>query len=172
MRRVNGLDHAQVGAFHENFGLPCVFGSRLPDPRHVPPDVAAFRVKFLKEEVEELEAAYAEHDLPGVADALVDLVYVALGTAHLHGLPWGDLFDTVHAANMRKRRCTLGHAYLPCRDANHATEHCAQRDLTGKECGRPEREHSRRGSALDVIKPHDWEPPDLVAVLLKHGWRP
>ncbi len=41
-------------------------------------------------------------DLAGQADALVDLVYFALGTAIMLGIPWFELWDDVHAANMRK----------------------------------------------------------------------
>lgn len=43
-------------------------------------------------------------DLAGQADALVDLVYVALGTAVMMGLPWQELWSDVHAANLRKVR--------------------------------------------------------------------
>lgn len=46
----------------------------------------------------------ANSDLPGAADALVDLAYIVHGTAIAHGVPWRALFDEVHAANMRKVR--------------------------------------------------------------------
>lgn len=44
----------------------------------------------------------ADQDLAGQADALVDLVYFALGTAVMLGLPWQKLWDDVHRANMTK----------------------------------------------------------------------
>ena len=62
------------------------------------------RVAFMEEEIEELGQAYIDKDLVAVADALADLVYVALGTAHMMGIPFDQVFKTVHAANMRKMR--------------------------------------------------------------------
>lgn len=60
------------------------------------------RLNFMGEELDELEDAFARQDLPDIADALVDLVYVIKGTALMLGLPWGRLWEEVHAANMRK----------------------------------------------------------------------
>lgn len=53
-----------------------------------------------------------EQDMAGQADALVDLVYVALGTAVMLGLPWDWLWDDVQRANMAKVRgmTKRGHA--------------------------------------------------------------
>jgi len=62
------------------------------------------RIDFLKEELEELELSVRDRDLGGQADALVDLVYVALGTAVMMGLPWQALWDEVQRANMSKVR--------------------------------------------------------------------
>lgn len=62
------------------------------------------RLAFLMEELAELVKAYDEEDMVGVADALADLVYVALGTAHMMGIPFNDVFKVVHAANMQKHR--------------------------------------------------------------------
>lgn len=60
------------------------------------------RLRHLREEIDELEAAIAAGDVAAQTDALVDLVYVALGTAWVAGLPWASAWDAVHAANMRK----------------------------------------------------------------------
>ena len=43
-----------------------------------------------------------DQDLPVQADSLVDLVYVAKGTAVMCGLPWRELFCEVQRANMEK----------------------------------------------------------------------
>lgn len=43
-----------------------------------------------------------QQDMAKMADALIDLVYVAMGTAVMMGLPWKDLWDDVHRANMAK----------------------------------------------------------------------
>ncbi len=58
----------------------------------------------MREELGEYLGACRSGDLPGVADALVDLVYVALGASVELGLPWDRLFRAVHEANMRKVR--------------------------------------------------------------------
>lgn len=61
-------------------------------------------------DVDVLDLVNAHHcvrqSLPDIADGLIDLVYVALGTAHLHGFPWDALFDEVQRANMSKVRAT------------------------------------------------------------------
>lgn len=60
------------------------------------------RYRFLREELDELGDAIDEHDICGVADALIDLVYVAKGTGLIAGFPWRELWDDVHSANMAK----------------------------------------------------------------------
>ena len=60
------------------------------------------RVTLMKEELKEFIDAADLMDLPKMADALVDLVYVTKGTAVQLGLPWEQLFAEVDAANMRK----------------------------------------------------------------------
>jgi len=129
-------DFESVRAFHEKFGLP--IGDALPDL--VSDEVRDFRLKFLQEEMDELREAYAKQSLPDIADALVDLVYIALGTALFHGLPWPALFAEVQRANMTKVRASRA-------------------------------EDSKRGSAFDVTKPEGWQPPDIVQVLMDHGWK-
>ena len=61
------------------------------------------RLGFLEEEVSELREAVMRQDLPDIADALVDIVYVVKGTALMLGLPWERLWQEVHSANMRKQ---------------------------------------------------------------------
>jgi predicted HAD superfamily Cof-like phosphohydrolase len=41
-----------------------------------------------------------------MADALVDIVYVAMGTAYMMGLPWQQLWDEVQRSNMDKVRAS------------------------------------------------------------------
>lgn len=62
------------------------------------------RTRFLAEELTEFSDAAAKGDLVGVSDALADIVYVALGTAHMMGLPFEDIWRAVQSANMNKRR--------------------------------------------------------------------
>lgn len=88
-------------------------------PRHLPPDISTFRVQFLAEELceyvglNDLQKQLIQSTLiKGTADvskedqfdALIDLVYVALGTTHLHGFDFREGWRRVHAANMTKIR--------------------------------------------------------------------
>ena len=54
------------------------------------------------EELSEYLRACEENNLVDAADAIVDLVYVALGCAHAMGLPFDELFAVVHKANLAK----------------------------------------------------------------------
>ncbi len=82
--------------FHEKFGL-----EYSGPPRDLPADFAAFRLGFIFEELDELIVAETKAD---VLDALVDLVYVVMGTAYLQGFDFQAAWDRVHAANMAKVR--------------------------------------------------------------------
>jgi predicted HAD superfamily Cof-like phosphohydrolase len=62
------------------------------------------RARFLAEELTEFAQAQADGDIVGVADALADLVYVALGTAYKMGLPFEEIWQAVQSANMQKVR--------------------------------------------------------------------
>lgn len=64
----------------------------------------AQRMRFLREEVDELEKALNDNDPVEVLDALVDIDYIAKGTAHEAGLLnlLQDGWDLVHANNMTK----------------------------------------------------------------------
>lgn len=130
---------ADIEAFHKKFGL-----EHEGKPRALPPALARFREKFMREELTEYETASegiersfdgpVAEQLEDQLDALVDLVYVAIGTAYLHGFNFNEAWRRVHAANMKKVRATSA-------------------------------EQSKRGSASDVIKQPGWTPPchrDLV----------
>jgi hypothetical protein len=61
-----------------------------------------------------MDTAYGQGDLDGVADALLDSVYVRLGTLYEMGINYGPAFDEVHQANMRRVRG--GNAKRPIRE--------------------------------------------------------
>ena len=88
-----------IVAFHCKFGL-----AYDGPPRPLPKELGAFRYKFMEEELHEYATAINESDLAKQLDALVDLVYVALGTAHLHGFNFDEAWRRVHLANMSKVR--------------------------------------------------------------------
>jgi len=62
------------------------------------------RGRFLTEEIDEFMEGVGESDMVKIADALADIVYVALGTAHKMGLPFEEIWAAVHIANMQKQR--------------------------------------------------------------------
>lgn len=53
--------------------------------------------------VTDFKPSMTDH-LEGMLDGLVDLVYVALGTAQLHGFNFSEAWNRVHEANMTKVR--------------------------------------------------------------------
>lgn len=102
-------------------------------------DLIEFRYKFMQEELEEFREGMAQKDIVQVADALIDLAYVVMGTAHFFGLPWQELWDEVQRSNMLKERALSDGS------------------------------NSKRGSSFDVVKPEGWTAPDLRTILIKHG---
>lgn len=123
-------DNADVAAFHTKFGL-----LHADVPRHLTRRKLKERVEFLLEELQEfangcgleivgvgpdgyhgnvaiIESGSDDQNLAEQADALVDLVYVAHGTAVMLGLPWKHLWNDVQRANMSKVRgmTKRGHA--------------------------------------------------------------
>lgn len=127
-----------VGDFHRKFGLHTSDEAPGPQPENF--ELLEFRIKFMDEELNEFIASIENGDEAGAFDALLDLVYVAMGTAHLRGYPWQEGWDAVQAANMAKVR--------------------AQADGSD----------SKRGSSFDVVKPAGWYPPNIEAVLTRHGF--
>ncbi|MBN1332459.1 MAG: hypothetical protein JW971_01735 [Synergistales bacterium] len=91
-----GLNDAweKVKTFHENFNAPVA-----EEPRMLSMERALARAAWMREEVDEfLEAG----DIYAQADAMIDLIYFALGTMVEMGIPPEELFDAVQHANMQK----------------------------------------------------------------------
>lgn len=86
--------------FHHKFGL--YYSGK---PRELPSDLAEFRAKFMFEELYEYCTAKNNEDR---LDALVDLCYVAIGTAQMHGFDFHKAWKIVHKANMAKIRKPSG----------------------------------------------------------------
>lgn len=122
--------------FHEKFGLPTGDKDQLMGNI----EVQNYRVKFLQEELDELKEALANDDKVGVFDALLDLVYVAQGTALFAGIDieqWCCGMSAVHGCNMNKVR------------ASSAAD-------------------SKRGNTFDVKKPDNFVgPEETLAGILK-----
>lgn len=90
-------EYLDVREFHTKFNQ--VVGT---SPQFLSQRLAFERADFLQEELNELRTAIAEGDMAGIADALVDIVYVAKGTGVMMGLPWRELWDDVQRANLAK----------------------------------------------------------------------
>jgi predicted HAD superfamily Cof-like phosphohydrolase len=95
--------------FHEKFGL-----AYDGPPRRLPRELEQFRRDFLIEEAEEYTVSATQVDR---LDALVDIVYVALGSAYMHGFDFAEAWRRVHAANMKKVRAA--HAGESARNTAH-----------------------------------------------------
>ena len=87
----------QVGEFRHKMQLP--IGNT---PQLLEANARSYFARFILEELSEYLKACEEGTLVDAADALVDLVYVTLGCAHAMGLPFDQLFQVVHKANMLK----------------------------------------------------------------------
>lgn len=64
--------------------------------------VVDLRLRLLDEEHDELVEAVRWGDRRIIAKEIADLVYVAVGTAVAYGLPFDEVWDIVHEANMSK----------------------------------------------------------------------
>lgn len=151
-----------VVEFSEKFQLP-----RCREQHHeLTRDQLAFRIKFMLEELSEyldavgvialkndansktcdleklsVDVGYVPSTPDKAFDALIDLVYVILGTAHMHRFNFNEGWKRVHAANMSK---VLAKDYP---------------ELNEKDW--------RKNSPMDIVKPKDWEAPSLKDLL--HG---
>lgn len=83
-----------VHEFHEKFDVPMAVKPQL---RNV-----GLRCSLIKEEARELMSAAMSGDLVGAVDGIVDLIYVCIGAALTWGVDLEDIWDEVHASNMRK----------------------------------------------------------------------
>lgn len=158
VRGVNAPDMMlDIEAFHQKFGL-----EYLGKPRMLPPELFSFRSGFMEEELTEWrdeqpklidgltggtngESDHRQiaHGLEQQLDALVDLVYVALGTAYLQfGIEvFHEAWKRVQTANMAKVRAE-------------------------------KKEDSKRDSTFDVVKPAGWTPPDHHDLVKDHAHIP
>lgn len=112
----------------EEFNVKVVGVDRIA-PKPLDDEEFGFFTGCLKEEIEELEEAHGQ-DFIAEVDAIIDLVYFAVGGLCRMGIPANvqeRLFDIVHNANMQK---------------NSGSK---DRQVT----------HS-----LDAVKPEGWEPPE------------
>lgn len=89
----------QLKEFHKSFNLPM-----RNTPSIIPQKEYNLRHRILREEVFELLIAEKERNIIEVTDAIVDCLYVLLGTAVQFGVAdkIEECFDEVHRSNMSK----------------------------------------------------------------------
>lgn len=119
--------YTDVLEFMQHFDLPIPDRAQLLDEL-----LMRYRVNFLQEELDEFVESFDTGDLVKSVDALIDLVYVAYGTALFMGVTpeqWSACWYAVHDANLAKRRAV---------SANE----------------------SKRSTTLDMIKPEGWQSPE------------
>jgi len=125
--------------FHSKFSV-----KTLNKPGFVDDDLMKFRVGFIQEEFDELKKAVKEKDMVEVADALVDIVYVAVGMADVMGIPFTEIWDEVQRSNLAK--------------------------VSGKEALENNIKTLKKPRhAEDVLKPIGWVPPQINAILDSHA---
>jgi len=91
-----GLNSAweKVKTFHETFDSPVGKEPSMLDQKR-----AEARASWMREEIQEFLDSRNIYDQ---ADAMIDLIYFALGTLVEMGIPPEELFDAVQEANMNK----------------------------------------------------------------------
>jgi len=89
-----------IDNFHKKYGFEKNEKVDIPDNN----ELINFRTAFLMEELAEYTNAITKKDAAGALDALVDIVYIALGTAWLFNLPFEKAWNEVQKANMSKIR--------------------------------------------------------------------
>ncbi|MEU2717287.1 MazG nucleotide pyrophosphohydrolase domain-containing protein [Streptomyces sp. NPDC007205] len=86
-----------VREFHRAFGLDA-----RSTPTEVDPELAAHRGELLAEEAAEVAEVAVDGPLDKLAHELADVVYVAYGTALVHGIDLDQVIAEIHRANMSK----------------------------------------------------------------------
>ncbi|QFZ78698.1 hypothetical protein GFH48_11935 [Streptomyces fagopyri] len=86
-----------VRAFHRAFGL-----ATRSTPAEVSPALAAHRGELLAEEAAEVAEVSVTGPLDRLAHELADVVYVAYGTALVHGIDLDQVIAEIHRSNMTK----------------------------------------------------------------------
>ncbi|MFI5886268.1 MazG nucleotide pyrophosphohydrolase domain-containing protein [Streptomyces sp. NPDC051554] len=86
-----------VCEFHLAFGLDA-----RTTPTEVAPGLAAHRGELLAEEAAEVAEVSVSGPLDRLAHELADVVYVAYGTALVHGVDLDAVIAEIHRANMTK----------------------------------------------------------------------
>lgn len=131
-----------VREFHRFFGH-----SINAKPALLTSDRISSRYHWMEEELREFHEAMSKEDITEMADALVDLVYFAIGTTVEMGIPFDHVWDLVHKANMAKAIKSEHHPHCPLNiEWSHPTK-CTCGAVKYKDDGK-------------TAKPEGWKAPD------------
>lgn len=130
--------------------------------------------KLVDEEYAELQEAWAEHQhgacaetVTEIADACLDLIYVATGLMHALGIDPQPLWNEVHRSNVDK----IKH---PCAACNETGDILLSEPVQCSVCnGQRFIYEVRRREDGKVLKPEGWRGPDLlpmVRAMLNGQW--
>jgi len=113
----------QVHQFHLAAGAAAPCSLTVPDEA-----TASLRLTLIREEAQELAAAFKAQNIVEIADAIGDLLYVTLGTAVSCGIDIHKVFEEIHRSNMTKfidghrredGKWVKGPSYTPADIAGH-----------------------------------------------------
>ena len=92
-----------IHEMHEKYGVGDWMGLReMNNERELLQQFLDFRIKFLKEELDETAKAVQDKDPEEIVDGLIDLCVVAIGTLDAFGIDAHKAWDEVLKANMSK----------------------------------------------------------------------
>lgn len=136
------------------------------------PETADLYKKLTDEEYGELQEAWAEHQngpcaetVAEIADACLDLIYVATGLMHALGLDPQPLWNEVHRSNVDKIKHRCGSCLGGGSIAEPVTETYEQVTAC-KDCGGQGYIYEvRLREDGKVLKPEGWLPPELLALV-------
>lgn len=90
-------EYEMVKEFHKSFNHPY-----SDKPTLINMNLAQKRYDWMKEEIDEFLEAVENRDIYEQADAMIDLIYFALGTLVILGVTPAEVFKVVQDANMSK----------------------------------------------------------------------
>jgi predicted HAD superfamily Cof-like phosphohydrolase len=148
-----------VEEFHMTFDQIILAAPSIPKEGRI-----KLRLGLIREETNELEAAYTDGNVIEMADALADIVYVVLGTVLESGLKldFNRLFAEVHRSNMSKACHSLDEAE---RTAKHHNIPC---DIRTKTIAGKQVWLVFRVSDNKLMKSINYSPANIASCLQAH----
>lgn len=156
---------SDVAQFYKKFGIDV---NPLDDKRQYD-----LRVKRQQEEFDELRDAFENNEtVSEVADAVIDIIYIAAGTVALLGdrdgnSPTDDLF--VRKSHLELLFDQLNTSYasrLPLQALWDEVHNANMRKERATEAT------SKYGNKFDIVKPSGWVGPNIAGVLSSNGIAP